>query len=51
MIIGVTLVEKEELTTYQIKDVFKVWFNQLNEETVGNEGPFDWRKFILLSLL
>ncbi|KAK6780239.1 hypothetical protein RDI58_022423 [Solanum bulbocastanum] len=38
-------VEKGELTTYQLKDVAKVWFNQWKEEMVVDAGPLDWNKF------
>ncbi|WMV19434.1 hypothetical protein MTR67_012819, partial [Solanum verrucosum] len=45
MIMGVTPVEKEELTTYQLKSVASVWFNQWKEERTVDAGPLDWEKF------
>uniref|UniRef100_M1DB37 Gag-pol polyprotein n=1 Tax=Solanum tuberosum TaxID=4113 RepID=M1DB37_SOLTU len=45
MIIGVTPVEKMEFSTYQLKDVSQVWFNQWKEGRVVDAGPLDWEKF------
>uniref|UniRef100_M1DPL1 Gag-pol polyprotein n=1 Tax=Solanum tuberosum TaxID=4113 RepID=M1DPL1_SOLTU len=45
MIMGVTLVEKEELSTYELKGVAQVWFNQWKEERVVDAGNLDWEKF------
>lgn len=45
MIMGVTPVEKVELTSYQLKGVAKVLFSQWKEEMAGDAGPLDYKKF------
>ncbi|WMV25523.1 hypothetical protein MTR67_018908 [Solanum verrucosum] len=45
MIVGVTPVEKVELTAYQLNGVAQVWFNQWKGERKVDVGPLDWEKF------
>ncbi|KAH0661387.1 hypothetical protein KY284_026318 [Solanum tuberosum] len=45
MIMGVTPVEKVELTTYQLKGVAQIWYNQWKEGRLEDTGPLDWEKF------
>ncbi|WMV49857.1 hypothetical protein MTR67_043242 [Solanum verrucosum] len=42
---GVTMIEKVELATYQLKGVAEVWIEQWNEERVVDASPLDWEKF------
>ncbi|XP_049405080.1 uncharacterized protein LOC125868494 [Solanum stenotomum] len=42
---GVTQVEKAELTAYQLKGVTQVLFNQWMEEMAVDVCPLDWKKF------
>ncbi|WMV46733.1 hypothetical protein MTR67_040118 [Solanum verrucosum] len=41
-IMGITSLEKAELSAYQLKGVAKVWFNQWKEEREVDVGPLDW---------
>ncbi|WMV55302.1 hypothetical protein MTR67_048687 [Solanum verrucosum] len=41
MIMGVTQVEKKELTAYQLKGVVQIWFNQWKEGRPKDVGPLD----------
>lgn len=43
-IMGVALVEKEELVAYQLNYVSEVLFNKKNEERVIDVSPLDWEK-------
>ena len=40
--IGVTSQEKEELVTYQLKDVAQVWYEQWKDERLVREGQITW---------
>ena len=42
MIIGVTPVEKAELSSYLLKDVAQIFYNQLIEGWSEDLGPLDW---------
>ncbi|WMV41642.1 hypothetical protein MTR67_035027 [Solanum verrucosum] len=44
-IMGLSMIEKVDLSAYQLKGVSQVWFNQWKEERVVDEGLFDWEKF------
>ncbi|WMV24820.1 hypothetical protein MTR67_018205 [Solanum verrucosum] len=45
MIMGVTPLEKAELTAYQLKGVTQVWYNQWKEGRPEDVGPLYWEKF------
>lgn len=45
IIIGLTLMEKVELATYQLKGVSQIWFKQWKEVMTENLSPLDWEKF------
>ncbi|WMV29248.1 hypothetical protein MTR67_022633 [Solanum verrucosum] len=44
-IMEVSIVEKAELSAYQLKGVAQVWFNQWKEERAIGAIPLDWEKF------
>ncbi|XP_049378133.1 uncharacterized protein LOC125842894 [Solanum stenotomum] len=43
--VGVTLVEKAELATYQLKRVAQILFNKRKEERPEEMGPIEWERF------
>ena len=44
-IMGVTVVEKPKLATYQLKGVAQIWFNQWKEARLAEVGPIEWERF------
>ncbi|XP_049372687.1 uncharacterized protein LOC125837642 [Solanum verrucosum] len=42
---GVTLVEKAELATYQLKGVSQTWYNKWKGGRPEDAAPLDWEKF------
>lgn len=41
-IMELSIVEKLELTSYQLKGDYQVWFNQLKKESIVDTSPLDW---------
>ena len=42
---GVTSRDKEELSSYQLKDVAQVWYTQWKGNRQEESGPIEWEEF------
>ena len=42
---GVTSRDKEELSSYQLKDVAQVWYTQWKGNRQEESGPIEWEAF------
>ena len=44
-VVVVTSKEKEELASYQLKDVSQVWYTQWKGNRPVESGPIEWEEF------
>ena len=42
---GVSPQVKEELSSYQLRDVSKIWYTQWKDNRKEESGPIEWKEF------
>jgi len=45
VIMGVSSIEKKELSSYQLKDVTQIWYEQWKDSRLIGAGPIEWEAF------
>ena len=44
-VMGVTSREKEGLASYQLRDVFQIWYTQWKDSSQEESCPIEWEEF------